>query len=205
MGIATLAEDAANDYRLGIRAAARGLWSGVLDLSDFLNAMQSNIRRGLARAWAEGMKDCGIQPDEMTPEERVALEQAIQSEFRHIFGFGEAIEAMSRANGGLLGVQMQRAEMWIARYRAVVVKANAMACRDRKKEWALGPTEHCDSCLKLAGKVKRASFWATAGILPRQAGAVYLKCRGYKCQCDLVDTDKPVSRGPLPACHRQGK
>ncbi len=57
---------------------------------------------------------------------------------------------------------------------------------------------NCSSCLKLDGKVKRASWWTENNVLPRVPGAPWLACKGWRCQCGLFTTDKPLSRGRMP-------
>jgi hypothetical protein len=88
-----------------------------------------------------------------------------------------------------------RLPMWINRYTEVVNTAKTMACANQKLMWTLGPTEHCSSCLKLEGKVKRGKFWQESGVLPQSR---QLECGGFRCQCSLQPTDAPLSRGSLP-------
>ena len=77
----------------------------------------------------------------------------------------------------------------------VVNLARTMADANQKLVWGLGPTEHCRTCLKLDGKVKRAEVWAAANIRPQSPD---LACGGWRCQCTLEPTDAPASPGPLP-------
>lgn len=187
-------------YRRMIRSAVRGYWNGSLTYSDFFDAMISNIEIGITQAWVEGAKECGIAVGELTDEEQTELRRAKNYERLWIGGFADAIEAGSKANKGKLAPLYSRAEIWIGRYEGVVSKARTMACADRKLEWVLGPTDKsCGSCQKLAGKVKRGSYWYEKGILPRVHDAPYLECKGFRCLCQLLPTDKPMSKGPLPS------
>lgn len=185
-------------YRAAIRSAVRGLWTGEFDYEQFYDAMLVAIRMHLPRAWHEGARQCGVLPGELTQEERKALEQATLYETQWINRFATAIEEGNKANGGKLTPLFRRAEVWIGRWQGVRSRAMAMACADRKLKWTLGAAEHCSSCLKLNGKIKRASFWNERGILPRVHNAPYLECGGWRCQCTLVPTDEPASKGPLP-------
>lgn len=200
---------AAGDYARGIRASIRGLWRGDIDEFGFVDSMVSTIRRGLKEAWLAGAAECGIKEDELSQAEKDALNKMTNQEFLYLGGFAEDVAAVRdihaetpRARGGQLGPLFGRGEMWIARYETARQVGRTMACADKKLEWVLGDAEHCSSCLKLAGKVKRASFWAERGIFPRVPGAEYLECKnrekGFNCQCELVPTDKPLSKGPLP-------
>ena len=186
------------DMRSGIRAAVRGLWNGTFDFNHFVTAMGTAIDRGLTFAWNEGAAEVGVRPDEMTDAERNMLQQRIADQMQHVVNFAQVIMDGSKANGGKLGPLHKRAEMWSAQYQSALNQGRIMAGGDLKYRWTLGDAEHCASCLRLNGKVKRGSFWQRTGILPRVAGALYLICRGFKCQCSLMLTDEPMSKGPLP-------
>ena len=69
--------------------------------------------------------------------------------------------------------------LWGQSLMAMSVGLKVMLDSDRNMRWTLGNADHCRSCLKLAGKVKRGSFWLLKGILPAQPNAWYLDCRGW--------------------------
>lgn len=186
-------------YRAGIRAAVRALWKGLVDWDQFYDMMLTTVRAGITGAWYTGAAECGIAPGELTVDEKLSLEDAVQYENQWITGLANHVEQNNEASGGKLGSLWPRTEIWIGRWQGVRDKAKVMACGDQKLEWVQGPTEEgCPSCSKLNGKVKRASYWKRVGILPRVHGAEYLACNGFRCLCELVKTDKPLSRGPLP-------
>lgn len=186
-------------YRRSLRANVRALWLGAVDYAQFWDAMATTIQRRLPQAWYEGAAEAGVLPAELTPAERQTLQSAIVVEMSYITKLSDAIIAGSKAAGGKLAPLLGRAEMWTSRYGELRIRARAMAAADMKVVWVLGATEvSCTSCLKLAGKVKRNSYWLRTGVLPRVAGAPYLTCAGYKCDCTLSSTDLPLSRGPLP-------
>lgn len=197
--MARRASSGKDDYRLGIRAAVRGLWSGVFDLFEFVDVMLPTIRRGLTRAADDGLLSVGMKPDERTPAEQIALDKQINSEFDHVLPFGRDIVANNKASGAKLDPLFKRAEMWILRYTDVENEARTMAANDPKLEWVWNPAkEHCDSCARLNGKVKRASYWREVGVLPQSPPNPMLLCGGWKCGCELRPTDKPLSKGRLP-------
>lgn len=169
-----------SQYRSSLRAAVRGLWSGVMDHDQFHREMSRSIKHHLQRAWYAGAAECGIKPDELTDKEVLALQDAIDYEYLWIGRFGNDIAQNSKANGGLLTPHYNRLEVWIGRWEGVRVQAATMACADEKFEWVLGPTEHCPSCNKLAGQVRRGSFWAERNIWPRIHDAWYLDCKGFR-------------------------
>lgn len=186
-------------YRKALRAAVYGLWLGVIDLSQWWDTWLAAVTRGLTQAWTAGARECGIEPEEWSSEEKSELDKAIRYELSWVDRFGEHVIANSKAKGGKRGPLYSRLEPYVGRWEGIRSQARAMACKDEKLEWVLGPTEKsCASCSKLDGKVKRASYWYGQGILPRVHGVAYLTCQGFNCRCELLPTDKPMSRGPLP-------
>ena len=143
-------------------------------------------------------KNKSVLMKELTNAEKDMLQQKINDQYPYITQFGAHIAINTQALGGKLTPLFLRADLWIARYDEVRTLAKAMACRDQKLEWVIGVAEHCASCLKLNGKVKRGSYWTAQGVLPRVAGSTVLDCGGYNCQCELRRTNKPVTPGPLP-------
>lgn len=186
-------------YGRWLRGPVRGLWGGAIDRAQFEEAYRTAVEEGHYRAWYEGAAECGIRPDELSVDEHIALLELIDFELQWIPGLADFVIQKSKANGGKLTTCVNRLLPWANRYAGVRAKAKTMACADRKLEWVLGPREEsCPSCMALSGKVKRGSYWHERGILPGVHGAAYLECRGYNCGCDLVPTDKPMSKGPLP-------
>jgi len=181
-------------YRAGLRAAVRGLWSGALDYDQAFDAMMAAIRSGITRAWHEGAAQCGIRPDELSPEEQMELQRFIQGQFGQIARVLNWVEQNRKeltrqrppeqrinllSRKGNLTVY-GRLEMWINQYPSAVMKSAAMACADEKRIWTLGIVEkHCKTCPALAGKVKRMSFWLKH-VLPRNAPNDKLECGGYR-------------------------
>jgi hypothetical protein len=186
-----------NIYRKSLRDNVRGLWGGVIDYMQFTRAMMSTIDRRLRQAWLEGAQACDISEDELTPEEQIAMHQAITNEFGFIQGFANDIEMGSKASGGQLKPLLIRVEMWANRYRDVVNRAKQMACANRKLAWILGATtEHCRDCLKYNGRVYRGSTWARYEIRPQSPN---LACHGFNCLCILEPTDERCMPGRPPA------
>ena len=189
-------EKSINDFRSGVRSAIRGLWTGNFELFDFVDAMTSAIQRGYRQAWTEGAKQCGIKFDELTPTELAELRRMTNEQIPFLPGFGSDIEDNSRAKGGLLRPHLERGFMWVNRYNEVRQRAGAMACGDKKKKWQLGSTkEHCRSCRGFNGRVYRYSTWLDNNALPQNRN---LECNGFRCRCNLIDTDERITPGRFP-------
>lgn len=182
-------------FRNGIRSSVRGLWNGSLSRGQFVDALKSTIQRNLTNAWNEGALECGIAADELSDEEVEARDAFIEGQYEYIGGYADAIRENDKISGEKLQPLFDRADLWINRYGEIRDKAKAMACADEKLEWRINARckEHCSSCVRLNGKVKRGSYW-TKTILPRSRD---LECGGFRCCCSLVRTDKPLSKGRL--------
>jgi hypothetical protein len=190
----------AGNYRNAIRNMVRGLWSGVFDIDGAFDVGETAIRFGLTQAWNAGLQSVGVLPSEQSPAQKIELQQIIGKELSFLFAFLLKVEAGSKANGGKLGPQMARADMWASRAVDVENRARVTAQTDPKLKWILGPTDlHCPTCDgKLNGKVKRASTWKRRDILPRRPPNASLDCQGWNCLCVLQPTTEPLSKGPLP-------
>lgn len=188
-----------DSYRANLRSVTRGYWSGVLDLNQFYDQMRATMNTRLQQAWDEGAAECGIRPDEYTPEEQIALANGIANELNQLPGLALRVDQNSKVNKGKLTPLLDRvSSLWLDRYNDFKNRARLMACKDQKLEWIYGDTEHCTTCAALNGKVKRGSFWQTSGYQPQNPPNSALECGGWRCQCRLEPTDRAISKGPLP-------
>ena len=184
------------EFRRGIRNAVRGYWTGTFDQLHAVDALMTAIEGSFPKAWKLGAAECGITPADYTNDEKNELSRRVNGQW--VFAADFLARIVPKSQGGKLRAAFAQSEIWIARYEEIRNVARVMACKNKPLEWVLGVAEHCSSCVKLSGKVKRADWWRESGILPRQPGAGYLECGGWRCQCSLVRTDKPLSRGAMP-------
>lgn len=159
--------------------------------------MMTAVERNLSRAWFDGMRACGILPQEISDAEERARTSLILISLDSIDGLANDIMS-ARASGIPVTSFYPRVEVWANRWSEAYNMAQSMACGNRKLRWELGPTEHCTDCLKLSGKVKRAEVWQASGVLPQSR---VLECGGWNCQCSLVPTNEPMTPGNLPGVY----
>lgn len=184
------------DYRRSLRATARSLWAGTMDIYAFIDTMLYSIRRGFTLAWREGSDICGIGVDDISAEEISELNSAINTEMTRVIGYGDFILRNSKKIGGKVNTILARADMWGGSYAMVRSQAMTMACADKKLKWVWNPIkEHCDSCRKLNGRTYRASTWRRYDIYPRMWR---LRCHGKYCGCEFQITTDPVTPGRPP-------
>lgn len=194
-GEITLAKTAAY-YEFSLQRAIRDLYNSG-DVGKYIDHHSRLINEQLTRAWREGMKEVDMNSEDMSDEEKAKLQEIIDREEDHVLNFAQEIIDAREAKTPPTDF-INRSKMWANRYREVVNIAKTMASKDGKFEWVLGPTEHCKSCLKLSGIVKRGSTWAKYLVYPQNAPNDKLECGGWNCQCELKETTKDVRRGPFP-------
>lgn len=184
------------NYQSGIRSAVRGLWNGNFSWYQAVDIMVLAIESNYTRAWSDGLGQCGIRLDEQTPQESARLLFEINNEVQYVYQFADAIARESKANSGKLGLLYERADMWVNRYTSIRDLAITYGCSDQKQMWVMGYTkEHCPDCLRLDGRVYRASAWRSADLYPKKHS---LNCGGYRCACQFVSTNEPCTPGYPP-------
>lgn len=181
-------------YDRQIWRAMRDLYSGDTDVFDFIDDLVSMIDNQFERAWRQGSRDVGVDPRDWTDADIFTLAERIAAEREHILTLAEDVEA-ARLSGAPISSLRHRAELWANRYTDVVNEARIYFGEMQKLEWVLGPTEHCDDCLRLVGTVASAKEWDASGWKPQSSR---LQCGGFRCRCQLVPTDKRRTRGGIP-------
>ena len=188
------------DYARGIRAAIYGLWSGQIDLFNFVDSMIASLEIGVRRAWYEGAAQCEIKPEELTLDELDAMRFLVNSNVNYVMRLATDIQAADKSKKGKLRPFIQRGQLWINLYNQASNQARQMACGDKKMKWVIGSTikVHCSTCLKLSNRVYRASIWKKYDIRPQDTRPGKLDCKGFKCGCSFQPTDEPATPGFPP-------
>lgn len=197
--------DKALDFLKSINTYNRQLWNYCLDLyrtgdgGAFLNRFIEAVGNQITRAWNEGAREVGVEPEEMTDIDLNELKAIIDSEYDHVIDLGEAIIA---SRGGTLAEFRQqfrnRVDLWVNRYDDAANRAKVYFGGRQRLIWVLGETEeHCATCAALAGIVAFAYEWEQSGIRPQSPPNPVLECEGWHCDCELKPTDKRRSPDAL--------
>jgi hypothetical protein len=199
----SLQEDGMTSFEESLRAAARGLWSGVFSKSEFQNAMETALDIGLSRAWKEGLAEIGLSEEDMTQEEYLVLDGLILEQMKHIAGLADFIDSNSKANEGKLASIQPRLQLWNHAYSKIRNQAKLSGLADPPLTWVEGPTqEKCDDCVYADGRTHRASVWKRWGW---ETQSQVLECQGFECQCDLVPAEKGTRVWPGHPRRPKGK
>lgn len=186
------------EYGDTIERIIRGFYAKRISYAQAIDRFTREIEKQFTSAWQDGMIDAGVNFEDMTKEEKALLDAEISKESTWILGFLMDADQASAA-GEPIEPLLARVPLWANRYAQIRTLAKIEAAKNQPLEWKLGATEqHCTTCAKLNGIVKRARDWKDAGILPQNGPNEKLECGGWQCDCRLEPTDKPITRGPFP-------
>jgi len=187
-----LLEESGADYARSVRQIAFRLWGGEISIDQATSLMFDTIRLGMHEAWARGAKECGVVPAEYSAEEMSELAWMIASQQTAVMGFLFFVEQNSKRSGGKWGPIQARADVWGNRYTEAGNKARLMACGNVKMMWMRNVLrvvkQSCIDCLKMDGRIYRASTWSRYGVRPQSPS---LACGGWRCACAFRAVDTP--------------
>ena len=165
----------------------RRLYDGEINTNLFVDNLAGYVERQLRRAWNEGMRANGLDPQNMTPAWEQMYQNAVVAEYQYIERLaGDILQA--KRDGLPLDPYLSRAELWANRYREIVNMAMIETGGTVMLAWHLGATEaHCTDCLNYANQVKTADDWKAE----KQPQSRALECGGWRCDCRLL----PVTVG----------
>lgn len=184
-------------YRRTLWRNVRDLYNQEIDVQMFLNFHVDIVREQLRRAWNEGMRENGLDPErDMKPEWEARLQNIMVNELMHMEDFANAV-----GNAAILGEPIEpfraRVDLWANRYNDVVNEAKLLTKPEDRYRWVYGDTEHCETCAHLNGIVATATQWADSGYIPGHPPNNRLECGGWRCQCRLERTDAPLTEGGI--------
>lgn len=168
----------------------------------FLAAVQGQVTRqrfGIAaraliakygrRAYLDGLEAGGVDKVETSDEDLAEIASIAASQSIYVTNVGEAIYADNTVSEAEAAGKPQ---LWWNKsimpfYQAGLESAD----KNGMYEWKLGQTEeHCSTCIRLNGQVHRLRNWVDRGWLPQSSK---LECGGWRCDCRLDKTTRPVS------------
>lgn len=201
--VAKAYDDTESVYRAGLYHLMLDAMDGNLDRAQFGQAGRAEISMAFESAFKNGLKSGGVDPSEMTDEERTVLDDETRAEkgywtalsnelFREVIPL-KGTDKYEPARDAMLS----RIEMWVSKGLFRVNQlAGLYANANGMKRWVMdGTVEHCATCAAANGQVHRARSWLRRGITPRSEKC---ECQGYRCQCYFEDTSDPAN-GDLDA------
>lgn len=188
-----------NYYRRAIYESIRDLYTEKIDADGFIDKLAGLIEDQFRRAWNEGARNAGFDPEQMTDEDMLPLIDRMAQEQEFMYGLADDVEAARAKETGTAQFQ-SRADAWANKYNEVRDWAQTHFAGKKRFKWVVDPEkEHCHSCLDiLNGIVATGEQWEEArarGIYPQSNS---LECGGYHCGCTLEPTDEPLTEGGIP-------
>lgn len=178
-----------------VRDLVQSLWDENIGEAEFKDTLEKIVTTQLTNAYNAAWYDA-IGTEDFPSDLDDALKEEIKKQIEFIDGYYEDI-IRDRALGIGLVALLARADLWGARGReaynnAMLIIGGGDNTAPNNLEWVEGDTvQKCDTCLALDGIVAPADLWNELGIYPQMGDNPRLECHGWRCQCQLVVTDKP--------------
>lgn len=188
-------------YRRALLRHIRHFWRGQINRIEFTERMIDTVRNSLTKAFRMGLRDVGLKPIEATPEEWQQVQRVLDKQYQAITGLADLVFERQKTKGYKFSQVIGRLSVWVNQFDSVRETARLSGEANPKLKWTISDRpgiDHCSSCLKLNGKVKRKSYWMEKGVQPKNPPNENLVCGGWQCACTLQITDEPLTKGPLP-------
>jgi hypothetical protein len=192
-----------NFYDRVMWQAVRDLYNGEISTPEFESIMIDLVQNQLRRAWNEGMRSLGLDPEtDMLLIWEFALQDIMLQELTYVDPL--AADVLAAAAAGLpVAPFHSRVDIWTNRYNDVVNQAAQICAKaGQRMKWEIGATEeHCRICAALNGIVAFESEWEELGVYPQRPPNPALAkenggCGGWRCDCSIVPTDSAEHRMP---------
>lgn len=174
-------------YARALNQLVTELYGGKIDAEQFVNQQADLITQQLRRAFNEGMRSNGLDPQtDMTPAWEKEYQDIVADEFNYVDRFAKDI-AQAAKDGKPVDPFRSRVDKWATRYPDVVNQAKIITGDDNQPyTWHYGDTiEHCESCSEQANVTRTAKEWRALrerGIYPQSR---QLACTGHYCDCRI--------------------
>ena len=185
-------------YRTALYDLMTDAFQGNLDRMQFGQAGRSEISNAFMSAFKNGLQDSGVDPSEITVEEKTALDDETKQErgfwthlsnqmYREVMPL-KGQDGFVAARDRMLG----RIEQWVNKgLDKVHILGQMYGKMNGMKKFVLGGAkDHCATCSAADGQVHRQRTWLKYGIYPRSDLCI---CTGINCQCSFEDTDEPAN------------
>jgi len=174
-----------------LRNITRTFYDGFIDEFDFVGIFADLISGQIRRAYIEGLRLAGFDPDHMTGAMYAEIDAIVQNEHNFVLNYAADL-AKAKEDGTGWEQFLPRINLWVNRYQDVVNRGTLAGAKHTGDNliWEIGASEHCATCLALDGVVASAYQWSLSGYKPQSPPNSQLECGGWNCQCTLTITDR---------------
>jgi hypothetical protein len=186
-----------NVFSEDVKKLVQKLYDKDISGDEFKKQLAEIVKLQLTNAYNSAWYDA-IGSEDIPSYLDEKLQEDIKAQLEFIDGYYNDI-IRDRALGIGLVALLARADLWGARAQesynnAMILIGSNDNAAPNNLIWIEGDTvEKCDTCLALDGIVAPASLWDELKVYPQMGDNPRLECHGWRCQCQLVVTDKPVT------------
>lgn len=186
-------EEIRAEYHADLSAAMSDYFQSERPITAFRNEFRRAVNDAFYMTVIAGWADAGASgsiPDSLQSWliDRVSQEISYADE---LFNSMRDLRALDDPDKDLVGFVTARADGYANTLTGIYAYAKMVAMKERPGKWVYGDTiAHCETCSGLAGGVHPLSWYISRGYIPQEAGSRTLACRGYHCDCTVID---PVS------------
>lgn len=186
-------KEVTTEYDVQLTKFVNQAFAGDMSALDLARAHRALIRTLGPRAFAEGLREGGVNPDDsaegLDAEDQDAIDEWVTAQVTFVREFAKAAVDAGDDRPKRIDV-LARVLKWIDAMRSLGAQGKMSAQRNALGTWEFGDTEdHCDSCSRLAGQRHRVKWFRSKGFIPREPGSETLECGGWNCDCRIVGDD----------------
>lgn len=169
------------DFEGDFEELLRRARDGSMQRVQWASAVRTMMRHNGRKAFVDGLEDGGISEPELSEEDTITINSLLQEQSQFVTALGKLL---FKEDGVSDPQAVQKPAMWFNKAIMPLYQAGlASADKNGLYEWAVGNTEHCDTCLRLDGQRHRMRDYMRKGLMPQSD---LLDCKGYNCECRLV-------------------
>jgi hypothetical protein len=163
--------------------------NGNLGAVDFRRSHKALLRSLAGEAYAEGLREGGVDADEQDDDDRATVSGWVDEQVSHVNDFAAWLAGGDPRNSSEKRRQLgERVGLWVQALDNLGGLGRASAKANTMVTWKRGPTsDGCDTCVELDGSRHRLKWYTSKGYIPREVGSSTLECSGYRCLCGLYD------------------
>lgn len=160
---------------------------------NFMSSLKGEIRLAGRAAFMDGIRDgsgnYSINESELSEDEIATRNALVETQVSYASGLRDF--AFSDPPPAFIEI-ISRVSLWASKsLDSIYAAGKLMGSGNKVQEWVLGRTEkHCSTCLAASKQRHRAKTWLKHEIMPH---GDKLECGGFRCDCELRDTNLPVS------------
>jgi hypothetical protein len=162
---------------------------GHSDAVDFRRSHKALLRALGPEAYAEGLREGGVDADEQDDDDRAAVAAWVDEQVGHVNDFAAWLAGGEPRNSEDKRRQLgERVDLWVESMQQLGNLGRASA-KENQMLTMVGDDgeESCEDCQEHKGRRMRMKTWVSKGLVPGVIGNKNYECGGFRCQHYLAD------------------